>query len=364
MKVKSLKKTNVILIFIFLVVFGLQYASYYLVPITFAIFFSALVLPFSNLTEKKLGFGKLASSALSTFVVFVGLGLVIYLMIHQLNLLLKEIINNQESILTFLERTQDKVAEETGFSIEQQEEMLNQNLSDLLNLTQKYLANFLTNILDVLIQFLILLLFLFLFLLNREKFVKFLMMYIPKEKEEKTLAIIGKTSRVSHKYLFGRFKVMLLLAVMYFIAFTAYDLKYSSILLFFGVLITIIPYIGPFLSGLFPILVMLIFGGSVAEIVSFTIIIVVIQLIESYVLEPIIIGSEVQQSPLFVLIAVFLGGMIWGGAGLVLFVPIFAILKIIFDHTENLRPVGYLMGYGAEGNKKGLFKRLKERLSK
>jgi predicted PurR-regulated permease PerM len=48
----------------------------------------------------------------------------------------------------------------------------------------------------------------------------------------------------------------------------------------------------------------------------------IIQLIESYVLEPVIIGSEVQQSPLFVIIAIILGGAIWGAAGLILFVPI------------------------------------------
>ena len=157
---------------------------------------------------------------------------------------------------------------------------------------------------------------------------------------------------------------MALLSLMYFILFTAYDLRYTGLLIIFGALITIIPYIGPFISGLVPILFLIGFAGSPAEILSFAIIIIIIQLIESYVLEPILIGSEVEQSPLFIIIAIVLGGLLWGPAGLILFVPLFGILKIIFDHTPELRPLGFLIGYDRPGSGEGIIEKIKKKLKR
>lgn len=142
---------------------------------------------------------------------------------------------------------------------------------------------------------------------------------------------------------------MIVLGILYTITFLAYGLEHAALFILFGAVITIIPFIGPLISGMLPVLFMVIFGGGYLEIVSFSILVLIIQLIESYVLEPIIIGSEVQQSPLFVIIAIVMGGAVWGFAGLILFVPIFGILKIIFDHNKELKPVGFLIGYKRPG---------------
>lgn len=362
MKIQAIKKANTILVFSILVTAGLYFGASMLIPFAFAVFLSTLILPFTRLLENKLGFGKLTSAFLSTLVVFIALGLLMFLMVHQVNIFLKELIATKDTILEFVKGLQESIAVSTGFTLAQQEQLLRDSLSDILNLTQRYLTDFVTNIFELILKFLIVLIYIFLLLLNRDKLVEFLMMYRKDEQKEKTLEIIRKTSKIAHNYLWGRVKVMTLLAIMYFIVFTAYDLRYSGLLILFGALITIIPYLGPFISGLFPILVMIVFGDSSLEIISFAVIVIIVQLIESYVLEPAIIGAEVQQSPLFVIIAIFLGGLVWGGAGLILFVPIFAILKILFDSTPSLKPVGYLMGYDRKGAKETFFENFMKKL--
>lgn len=364
MEISKLKKANQILIFVLILISILYFGASVLIPITFAIFLAALVLPLTHLLEQKMGLGKLLSSFISTFVIFVGLGFILFLMIQQLNIVLRELVETQEQITHFIWELQKEIAEETQFSLADQEEMFNQSLSNIFTISQHYLTNLLSNIFNLLFHFLIIHIYVLLLLANRDKFVEFLMFYVPNGKKEKTLTIIEKTSKISHKYLWGRVQVMSLLAIMYFITFTAYDLPFSGVLIFFGAIITVIPYLGPFLSGLLPILVMMIFGDSVMEIVSFTLIVLVIQLIESYVLEPIVIGAEIQQSPLFVIVAVFVGGLLWGAAGLILFVPIFSILKIIFDNSEHLKPVGFLMGYETSGKEKGFASKLKQLFQK
>lgn len=363
MIIRNLQKTNTILIFIFIVVAGLYFAAPILISLTFGIFLATLILPLCNFLEKK-GAGRLTASFLSTFVLLISIGIVLFFLVRQLGVLLNDLIERREEIANYINILQKQLVASTGFSIEEQENLLKNGITDLLRVVQGVVAGFLTQIGDFLFKFLLILIYVFLLLINREKFERFLMMYVSDEKKEETGEILEKTQKVAYKYLWGRVQVMLLLGVMYTITFMAYGLDHAGLLIIFGVIVTIIPYIGPLLSGFFPILFMIIFGGSSLEIFSFAIIVVIIQLIESYVLEPVIIGSEVQQSPLIVIIAIIIGGALWGIAGLILFVPIFGILKIIFDHTRELKPLGFLIGYERPGAKEGFLEKIQKKIKK
>ncbi|WP_029033858.1 AI-2E family transporter [Salinimicrobium terrae] len=364
MQFEKIKKTNQIFIFAALLFAGLYYGASLLVPFTFAVFFAALILPVVQWLERNTRSAKLLSSFVGTFLIFLGVGILIFFFIQQLGVFLQDIIESQEQILTYLRSAQVKAAEITGFSLKQQDKLLEESVMQILNVTQSYVSGFLTGVTGLLLNFLLVLILMFLVLLNRTKFEKFLMMYVKPERQEETQNIITEAGKVAYKYLWGRLQVMTILSIMYLILFLAYDLKHTGLLILFGALITIIPYIGPFISGTLPILFLIIFGGSSGEIISFTIIIAIIQLIESYVLEPVIIGSEVEQSPLFIILAIILGGILWGPAGFILFVPIFSIIKILFDHTKGLEPVGYLLGNERPNSKRNIFTKLQKKFRK
>lgn len=361
---ETLKKTNTILLFCFLIIAGLYFGATFLIPLTFAVFLSTLVLPISNFLEIKMGLGRITSSFICTFVLFIGVGLILFFLFRQLSIFLSDLLERKDDILAFISVLQERITSSTGITLAEQEEMFKNNITGLLQRVQKFLSGILTDLTSAVLKFMLVLIYVFLILLNRNKFVMFIMKYIKDEKKEETRKILNKTKKVAYRYLWGRIQVMVILAIMYTITFFAYDLKYAALLIIFGVIITIIPYLGPFLSGLLPILFMIIFGGSPLEIISFTILVIIIQLIESYVLEPVIIGSEIQQSPLFVIIAIVLGGFIWGAAGLILFVPIFAILKILFDHSNELKPVGFLIGYQRPGSGEDFYEKIKKRFRK
>lgn len=349
MQIQTIKNTNSVLIFSGLILVGLYYGASFLIPFTFAIFFATLILPAVKLLERKWGAGKIFSSFVGTFLVFIGVGLLFFFLINETTRFLNDIIERRDQILLYFQTLQENIASQTGFTMEQQRQMMRDSLVEIINVTQSYLSGVLTNVMGMLLDFLLILVFVFLLLLNRDKITKFVMMYTSKENQNEVRQVISETGKVAHKYLWGRIQVMGGLSLMYLVAFIAYGLPHIGLLIIFGALVTIIPFIGPFISGLLPILFMIGFGGSYEEILSFTLIIVVIQLIESYVLEPILIGSEIQQSPLFVIIAVLLGGIVWGPAGFILFVPMFAIVKIIFDHIPGLQPVAFLTGYERPG---------------
>lgn len=359
---KNLQKANTILFFCFLIIVGLYYGAAFFIPLAFAMFFAALVVPVSNFLEDKWGVGRIGSSFISTFIIFVGIGLIIFFLFRQLGIFLTDLIERKDEIARYISLTQKQITESTGFSIYQQEEILKERLGFFFEMLQTFISNFLAGLMGTLVNFLLVLIYVILLLINREKFMEFIMMYVPDEKRNKFKNILSETQKVAHKYLWGRLQVMFLLGIMYTITFYAYGLEHAGLLIIFGVIITIIPYIGPLLSGLLPILFMIIFGTSTLEIVSFTVIVIIIQLIESYVAEPLIIGSEVHQSPLFVIIAIIIGGALWGIAGMILFVPIFGILKILFDNHPDLKPVGFLMGYKRPGSGEDFFQKIKRKI--
>lgn len=362
---KDLKITNSILIFLFALVAGLYYGATFLIPLTFGALLAALMAPFTHRLEK-LKIGRLLSSLISTLVALIIFGGLFYLIFWQLKLFTQDLPQIKDQIESFLKVLQQKLSYSTGITPDEQDEMLKEQSEEIIGSAQKIVAGFLGNIVKTFLEILLVQAYLFLFLIYRDRFSDFIMSYVSPENSERATSVLHKTSKVMHHYLWGRIKVMSILASMYLITFLAFGLKYTILLTVFGAIVTIIPYIGPFLSGVIPVGFMMVFGGTYSEVMIFATIVLIIQLIESYVLEPVIIGSEVQLNPLVVILAIILGGLIWGIAGMILFVPLFSIIKIISDHTTNLKPIGRLIsdsdvneppGKGIGNKLAGLFKR-------
>jgi predicted PurR-regulated permease PerM len=65
--------------------------------------------------------------------------------------------------------------------------------------------------------------------------------------------------------------------------------------------------------------------------------------LEANIIFPKVVGAQLNVSTMAILIAIFAGGIIWGGAGMVLFIPFVAILKIVSDHIEEWKPINILL---------------------
>ena len=69
----------------------------------------------------------------------------------------------------------------------------------------------------------------------------------------------------------------------------------------------------------------------------------VVQYLEANVIFPFAVSSRLNVNTLVVLVAIFLGGIIWGVAGMILFVPFVGILKLLADH-HNFKTLSILLG--------------------
>lgn len=340
---KQLANINRILIFILLIVIFLYWGAPFLIPFIFGIFFAFLMVPLCNLLEK-IKIPRTLASLLSTLVVFIVFGGTLFLFITQINKFASDMPSMEDKIESFIESSQNKIESITNLSFGEQEEMLEEKSGPIIEKIGSLVTGFFGNLFSTLFSFFLVLVYLFFLLLYRKKIFDFLMMYIPDNQEDSAKETLEKISRVIFQYLWGRAQVMILLGIMFFITFISFGLPHALLLTLFGAVITIIPYIGSLISSLLPILFSLIYFDSLPKVIFLSAVIVVIQLIESNVLEPLILGKEVKLNPLVIIVAIVLGGLIWGLAGMILFVPIFAIIKIISLNHSGLRPIGFLLG--------------------
>lgn len=340
---KSLNRTNNILIFLIIVLLLFYYGASFLIPFAFGVFLAMLMTPLANLLEKY-KFHVLLSSFISTLIVFIVIGGIAYLFVYQIMLFTEDAPEFRDEMKGMFQNIQEQISAATGISLKEQDVMIENRSEALIGMLESQVTNFFGSILNIVFKSVLLFIYVFLFLVYRKKFYKFFtMLYKNEGKRQDAKVVLGKVRKVVYHYLWGRLQVMAILGILYYITFLIFGLPYALLLTVFGALITIIPYLGPLLSGVVPVLFSLLYFEDTFTITLFAAIVFVIQLLESYLMEPLIIGKEVKINPLAVIIAIILGGIIWGIAGMILFVPIFAAFKIIANHSENLKPVGYLL---------------------
>ena len=340
----QLEKINKVLLFFLLIVIFLYWGAPFLIPFTFGIFFAFLMTPLCNLLEKT-RINRAIASLLSTILVLIVFGGTLFLFIVQINLFVSDMPAVAEKAKSLIESTQNGIESITSLSLSKQNEILEGRSDQIIEKIQAFLTNFFRTLIGTFFSFFLVLVYVFLLLLYRERIFDFLMMYVSESEADSAEDTLNKISKVAFHYLWGRVQVMTLLGIMFFITFLLFGLPYALLFTLFGAVITVIPYFGPFLSGLLPILFSFVYFDSLQKILIFSAVIIVIQLIESYVLEPLILGKEVKLNPLVVVVAIIVGGKVWGVAGMILFVPIFAMVKIVSLSHSGLKPIGFLLGH-------------------
>lgn len=186
--------------------------------------------------------------------------------------------------------------------------------------------------------------YLFMFLLYRDHFTQFVIRRFNNHDPQRVIEVVTDLRRVIQKYISGMLKVMVILAAMNAIAFFALGIKHALFFAVFAAILNVVPYVGPLVGSVIPIVYALLTKDSIWYPIGVFISFHVIQTIEGNFLTPKIVGSNVSLNPVASLIALILGGYIWGVAGMVIFIPAAAILKKLLELHPKTADYGFLLG--------------------
>jgi predicted PurR-regulated permease PerM len=123
----------------------------------------------------------------------------------------------------------------------------------------------------------------------------------------------------------------------------AFGVDFAVAFGFITFLLNYIPNIGSFISKVFPFLIALVQFGSLWRAVWILVILTVVDAITGMIIEPRLMGRGLGLSPLAILFFLFFWGWLWGIPGMILAVPIMAVLKIIFSNFPSFKFVEALL---------------------
>lgn len=147
----------------------------------------------------------------------------------------------------------------------------------------------------------------------------------------------------ARSYIFGLFIMTVISAVMNYAVLLIFGLKFA---LFFGAFIAIlnlIPYIGNLIAIIVVALFTLLTKDSILSLLWIMIGLFVVNFLQDYVIRPLLMGNKLRLNAFVVFIVVIIGGFIWGVSGMILFIPIIGVIKIVLEQNERLAPYAVFM---------------------
>jgi predicted PurR-regulated permease PerM len=156
--------------------------------------------------------------------------------------------------------------------------------------------------------------------------------------------IVSQIKTVIQRYLVGLVIEAALMAAMNTAALLLLGIEYAFILGILAALLNVIPYIGGIIAVAMPMMVALVTKPSPWYAFYVLAAYYIIQLIDNHYIVPYIVASKIKINALFSVFVVLVGNALWGIPGMFLSMPILAIIKLICDHIEPLKPWGFLLG--------------------
>jgi len=156
--------------------------------------------------------------------------------------------------------------------------------------------------------------------------------------------VVSQTKTVIQRYLIGLIIETAIIAALETVTLLILGIEYAILLGIIGALLNLIPYIGGLVAVAIPMMVALVTKTSGWYAIYVLAIYYFIQLVDNNYIVPKIVASKVKINALFSIIAVIIGNALWGIPGMFLSIPLLAIVKLIFDNIEPLKPWGFLLG--------------------
>jgi len=332
-------KATVILVGLYYLTSILNLLGGILVPLAFAILFSILLNPLYNRLlrcklPRVLAILITVLSAIA-FMTFIG-----YLLSTQLAQFSQSFPILKVRFGQLTDSLEHWISFKFGISIQKQVLFL----KSALDSSQAAIGSVIGTLFGTLTLILIIPIYMFMLLLYKNLILNFVYEVFLEEHSGRVGEVLTQTKSAIQSYIVGLLIEMIMVSTLNSLALLVIGVKYAILLGVLGGVVNILPYIGGFVSILLPVLIATVtkegYSAQLAVIAAY----LLIQFVDSNIIFPRFVSIKVQVNALVSLLGVLLGSAMWGVAGMFLMLPMIAVLKIIFDRIDDLKPWGKLLG--------------------
>ncbi len=343
---RKVSRTDKTLSTLQVIVFGsliLYFGKTVLIPLSFALLISFILYPICAWLESR-SMRRMTAILISTLLLLLLFMGIIALLVHQVFSFLSEWPAIKTKLTEAGEMVSLYLADTFKLSKEQQElmlkQMMDQSGGDLLVIIRQTISAYsFSLVLAILIP-----VFSTLILYYRSRLVKVLYMIFPIESRADIKKVLSLTITAYYNFIKGMGIVYFVVGTLNSIGLLLLGVPHAILFGFIAAILTFIPYVGIIVGSLLPIAMSWITFNSIWYPIGVVLLFSFVQYLEANLIFPLAVSNRLKINALATLIAIFVGGILWGVAGMILFVPFLAIAKLIADNSVNLRTWSTLLG--------------------
>jgi predicted PurR-regulated permease PerM len=346
----SFKKLFFVLAFIFGLFAVLVLAKPVLIPLSMALFISFILLPVVKKLESW-GLNKVLSAFVSLLMVFIIIGGIITLFSAEIMSLSDHLDDFTEKIMKTLSDAVVYINSNINFIddlnreelVENGKEWIKESSGSLIQNAFSSTASFFAGLISTII-------FTFLILIYREGLTNAFVAFGEDENKSKIFRMLKNIQRVGKKYLTGMFLLIVILGFANSTGLWIIGIDSPFLFGFLAAILSIVPYIGTTIGATIPVLYAFMSSDSLWVPVAVMVLFWGIQIIESNFLSPKIVGGSLNVNALVAILSLLIGASVWGIAGMILFLPFAAMLKVVCEEFDQLKPIAMLISNDISGD--------------
>lgn len=186
--------------------------------------------------------------------------------------------------------------------------------------------------------------YVFLFLYYRTMLLHFMTVLFAEKYKAQVMEILGEIKSIIQSYMVGLLLETGVVALLNSVGLLLLNVQYAILLGVMAAILNLIPYIGGLVATALAVMVTFINhpdGYTLAGVIG---VFLAVQFIDNNFLVPLVIGSKVKINALVSIVGVLLGGALAGVSGMFLSIPAIAMMKVVFDRVDGMKPWGILLG--------------------
>ena len=332
-------RATVILFGLVLCSFALANLRGILIPFSFALFLAVLLNP---LTDRFLiwGIPKVPAIALSLIIAIVVISGVWYFLATQVMHFTAQAPVLEKKSTELLGKLQQYLLQHFNMAMAKQNQYLDEAKAGIKPLIGQLLGT----VAGTMTMIFLLPIYTFLLLYYKTLILNFLYEIFAEENAKEVSTVLKQVKGAIQSYMYGLLIEGLIVASLNTIALVILGVPYAILLGVLGALLNVLPFFGGILAALLPIAVATITKEGINTQIGVAIAYIIIQFTDNHFLIPYIVSAKVKINALLSIVAVLLGGAVWGLSGMFLSIPFIGVLKIIFDRIPEMQPWGRLLG--------------------
>ena len=334
-----------ILQYIVLTSLVLYFGKILFIPLSFSLLISFILYPICKWMEEK-GISKTIAIFISLFVVIFLVAAILYLLFSQINEFSHEWEPFRKKLLETLNQISIFIAQRFEISTDKQLAFLKNSVNNSGTQVFSLLRSTAYSFSETLFFLLIIPVFSALILYHRQILANVLYQIFPPERKKIIHEILIETIHAYYNFIKGMLSVYVIVGLLNSIGLVIVGVPHPFMFGFIASILTFIPYIGIMISSLLPMAVSWITFNSIWYPLGVILVFSIVQILEAYVIFPFAVGNRLKINTLVIIIMITAGGILWGAAGMILFIPFVSIAKLIADRTESLKTLSILLGAG------------------